>query len=136
MSDSVFDNEKRRFKRFPGNVGIRFRKLDLSGAQKEQKSFSTYTAKASNVSEMGVFINTHDLLPPESVLEIIFIFEAQNREVKALARVTWISHEAGQEGMGVEIFKVNEDLYSNIILRAKRGNWVDVPRDEPPGQKI
>lgn len=122
---SVFDNEKRRFRRFPSDVVIRFRKLDLNGSHKEIATIKSITAKASNVSEVGIFINSDQIYPPDTILEIIFWFERQNHSVKALARCTWCSEDADNCGMGVEIFKIPEKLYANIVLRAKRSNWVE-----------
>ena len=127
---SVFDNEKRRFRRFPSDVIIKFRRLDLSSSHKERTVIKSITAKASNISEVGVFIHSDQIYPPDTMLEITFLVEKQSHSVKALARCAWCSEDSGNCGMGVEIFKIPEELYANIVLRAKRSNWVEVENED------
>jgi len=122
---SVFDNEKRRFRRFPSDVLIKFRKLDLGNSHKEEAVVKAITSKASEISEVGLFISTEHMFAPNTVLEITFLFENKNHTVKSLARCVWCSEDSDNRGMGVEIFKVPEEFYVNIVLRAKRSNWID-----------
>jgi hypothetical protein len=125
---SIFDNEHRHYKRFPNNVQIRFRRLDLSGVLKELKTFQNILATATNVADLGVFIVSQELHPKESIIELVFHFEPQGREIHTLARVIWVCHDREEKGMGVELIKVAQDLYLNVVARAKRGNWVEAER--------
>jgi hypothetical protein len=123
---SVFDNEKRRFRRFPSDVTIKFRRLDLSSSHKETTAIKSITARAANISEVGVFIATNQVYEPDTIMELTFIFEQQdNHTVKAMARCAWSSEDPANRGMGVEIFKIPDEMYANIVLRAKRSNWVE-----------
>jgi hypothetical protein len=104
--------------------------LDLSQAQRELRSFNAVISQSENVTELGVFIRSDELFPSQSIVELVFYFEPQNREVKSIARVAWVSHEKNNEGMGVEIFKISQELYSMVVLRAKRGNWIEAIQDK------
>jgi hypothetical protein len=131
---SVFDNDKRRFRRFPTDVIIKFRRLDLSSSHKETSAMKSVTTKAQNISEVGVFIASDEIYPPDTLIEITFLFEKQNHSVKALARCAWCSDDPGHQGMGVEIFKIPEELYATIVLRAKRSNWVEAENEGQGGE--
>jgi hypothetical protein len=131
---SVFENERRHYKQFPDNVDIRFRRLDLSGVLKELKTFQAILASAGHVTELGVFLITQELQPADAIIELAFHFEPQGRDVKSLARVTWVCQEKTQKGLGVELLKVPQDLYESVVTRAKRGNWIEVikePEEKP-----
>lgn len=126
---NVFDEDRRRFRRFASDVKIKFRKLDVSAHQKEQKAVAALiAAKTVNISETGIFIKTSEPVPMNTLLEITIHFESMDREVKTLAKAVWASNEAGNQGIGVEMLKVSPEFFEHVVQRAKRGNWVDMDK--------
>ena len=64
-----------------------------------------------NISNSGLFINTPDLIPVGSLLDMELTFEGQERTISARARVVWES--AGTDGrnprgMGLKLTSVAE----------------------------
>lgn len=62
------------------------------------------------------------------MLEVMFTMP-NGREAKVLGRVMWASKSKADPGCGVEVFKTSEDEYSDIVMRAKRGEWIRTGTD-------
>jgi hypothetical protein len=115
------DADRRRYRRFPANVEIHFRTLDVQGKAREHVG----SGQTRDISDMGLSMALPASFLAGTLLELRFKVNPEDREVHAVARVAWCSQETGETRCGIDILRLNSDEKREVILQAKRGCWVE-----------
>ena len=102
--------EKRRSPRTPFNIRVRYATVD--------DLFSDF---ARNINEGGMFIETSEPCPVDTVVSLDFELPGDTAPVRTKGRVVWVD----DEGMGIEF----EDL--DAAARARINHLVRELRNQP-----
>jgi hypothetical protein len=121
------------FKRMPEEVKIRFRRLDLSKAQKEIRLLYRGVIRENAEKTMAVYLPTKEIFPLNSLIELIFDFQDQNREVRLIARLAMVDDK--EQGIGVEVLKTDNNSLEEIVQGAKRNVWHEQSKELEPRTK-
>ncbi|MFH0911921.1 MAG: PilZ domain-containing protein, partial [Planctomycetota bacterium] len=111
----ITEEQKRRYKRFPTDMEVRFRPIRIDNAQKE-KSLN----ELKNISENGAFVLTDIPAPLDSFIEMDFVLEGSGTQVHVLGVVRWRDETPGNMGMGVQFLEVKAKDRGTINRFLKR----------------
>lgn len=70
--------------------------------------------KARNLSLGGIFIETHLLERPGTLIELNFLFSAEKDRVKVLGEVAWVSEAKHATGMGIRFIHPPAEFLKKI----------------------
>jgi len=114
---------QREFKRFPEDIQVSYRAIDIDNVAHKIDNLTLKAAQIKNVSQSGLFISSEKTYAVGTVLELNFKMAALNSENHVLAEVAWVSKKRGSKGMGLQLIKTSEKEFSTIVGNAKRGCW-------------
>lgn len=109
--------ERRKSPRTPALVRVTYRSVDVL--------FSEF---ARNVNEGGMFIETDNPAPVDSVVALHFQLPGSEQPIRASARVVWTRERTGEEGpdeapgMGLEFEELSQEARAEInrVIRRLR----------------
>ena len=109
--------EKRRHKRRPSDLKVRFRSLRDPAARYAE-------GVITNVSGGGLFVGTsRPLTVGDDVHLIIDVVTplGENEQIDIDARVIWVKHKTNDEGMGLQFTRIERHSKYTILACAHRG---------------
>ncbi|MDP1853971.1 MAG: PilZ domain-containing protein [Candidatus Omnitrophota bacterium] len=95
--------ERRKHKRFPVPIFV-----DASG-----RKFLQFK-KLRNLSLGGIFIETHLLESPGTLIEMNFVFHVEKEKIKVLGEVAWVCEEKNNSGMGIRFIHPPAEFLKKI----------------------
>ena len=117
---------RRRFKRLPINLEIKFR-------PKYSSSQDYFEGKIFNLSASGVFIYTEKVFNLNDILRLRLFLGSEKEVIELDARVLWLADKKLQPqfcpGMGVEFYKASNKLEKKIISFVNRNISRTSPSD-------
>ncbi|HUW56863.1 MAG TPA: PilZ domain-containing protein [Planctomycetota bacterium] len=109
--------EKRKYKRYPSELIVRFVEVGKDGSEERQGS-------VGNVSRGGIYVRTQN---PAQVgrdvelhIKVVTPF-GEEQEIGAVAKVVWIGKDPGEEGMGLSFTKIDRHSQYALLACAYRG---------------
>jgi len=109
--------ERRKYKRYPSDLPVRFRDLRTTQAEPGQ-------GLALNVCRGGVFIRTQTPLRAGTDIQLhvrIVTPFGEEQELEAEAKVVWVNDRAGETGMGIAFTKIDRHSQYAMLACAFRG---------------
>ena len=116
---SAAEDERRRYRRYAADVGVRFRELNPAVDHEPM-----HQGISLNISQGGMFIKTNCFFRLGTILDVEVDVLAQNNQLCVLqmtGRVAWISFEESHPGMGIEFKDITEETRQALLAHAYRG---------------
>ncbi|OIO02640.1 hypothetical protein COY52_03020 [Candidatus Desantisbacteria bacterium CG_4_10_14_0_8_um_filter_48_22] len=104
--------ERRTFPRISGKIPVKYRALsNISKEDFENLGQKIYNTSTKNFSTSGLCIVTNEIIPPNTILEIILAFP--EHKIKAIGRVVWSEEtEPGKMQTGVDYLSIENNQAS------------------------
>ncbi len=82
-----------------------------------------YKAYSTNIGGGGLFIETRDLLPVQTMVNLKFTLPDDNEPVQTAGKVVW-QRETEEKGMGIQFINLNskDEIKINALLRKSFGD--------------
>lgn len=120
-TNNLPEDDRRRFRRFPASVRVKYRVLDVDDVPKSSAAGKLRDGVTANLSGTGLFLSSNEPPSVGTLVEVSFTMP-QNKEAKVIGKVSW-NQMGSDPGSGVEIFKTSREDFDEIVSRAKRGEW-------------
>ena len=104
------------FRFLPKDVSLKVRRLNLD------KSSMKELDSNQNSIEAKIRIRCTATISEGSLLEVMMLFKAQDKEASFLAKVDWCS-ETNDE-LGLVLFKLGMQKISLVVEQSKRSDWI------------
>ena len=98
--------ERRKFPRISGKIPVQYRALsNISKEDFENLGQKIYNTSTKNFSSCGLCIVTNEIIPPNTILEVILAFP--EHKIKAVGRVVWSEEtEPGKMQTGIDYLSI------------------------------